>query len=130
MKKERIGQIFVKAGLLTEEELKGVLEENRKTPEEKLGETLVRLNFASDTEVARALSFKLGIPYIDLNTVVVDPYAIRRIPLKLAMQKQILPVYLEKNGLILAMNDPQDFEALETSRTWCSRILTCPRWMA
>jgi len=114
--RNKIGEIFVKAGVISETELDRVIQENRAHPGEKLGQTLVRLNLATESEVARALSYQLELPYIDLNTVVIDPRAIRKIPLNLARQYQCLPIYLEKNDLILAMADPQNFEALETLR--------------
>jgi len=116
MNRERIGEIFFKAGLISRDALAHVLEENRTHPQEKLGQTLVRLNLASDAEIARALSLQLDIPYIDLNIVVIDPYAVKQISLDLAMKHHILPMYIEKNNLILAMEDPQDFEAIETAR--------------
>lgn len=116
MNRERIGQLFLKAGLISHDVLAHVLAENQAHPEEKLGQTLVRLNLASDIEVARALSLQFDIPYIDLNMVVVDPYAVKQIPLDLAMKHHILPIYIERNNLILAMEDPQDFEAIEAAR--------------
>jgi len=116
MKREKIGELFVKARLISQAQLERVLAENRAHPEEKLGQTLVRLKLASDTDIARALSLQLNIPYIDLHTVVIDPYAVKRIPLKLAMQHHLLAIYLERNNLILAMEVPQDFEAIEAAR--------------
>ena len=59
MKRMRIGEIFVDAGLISIAELSQVLSENQKYPGEKLGSTLVRLQLATETEVARALSFQL-----------------------------------------------------------------------
>jgi type IV pilus assembly protein PilB len=116
MKREKLGEIFVKARIISQGQLVRVIAENRTHPEEKLGQTLVRLKLASDTDIARALSLQLNIPYIDLHTVVIDPYAVKRIPLNLAMQHHILPIYLERNNLILAMEVPQDFEVIEAAR--------------
>ena len=116
MKKEKIGEIFVKIKLISPAQLDRVLQENRAHPEEKLGQTLVRLKLASDIDIARALSLQLNTPYIDLHTVVIDPSAVKRIPLNIAMQHQILGIYLERNNLILAMAIPQDFEAIEAAR--------------
>ena len=116
MKRARIGEIFIRAGLLSEAELQRVTTENRSRAGEKFGETIVRLGLANETEVARALSFQLGLPYIDLDTVVVDPLAVKRISRTIAEQRHLLPVYLEKNILVVAMDDPQDFEALEAAR--------------
>jgi hypothetical protein len=63
MKREKLGEIFVKAGIISQGQLVRVIAENRRHPEEKLGQTLVRLKLASDTDIARALSLQLNIPY-------------------------------------------------------------------
>lgn len=116
MKREKIGEIFVKAKIITPAQLERVLTANRSHPDEKLGQTFVRLKMGTDTDIARALSLQFNIPYIDLHTVVIDPSAVKRIPVNLAMQHHFLPIYLERSNLILAMEVPQDFEAIEAAR--------------
>ena len=116
MQKNKIGEIFVKSGLISQESLKRALMEHRKNPKEKLGRTLVRLNITSHEEVAGVLSRQSNIPYIDLNMVVIDPSAVQKIPAEVAMKHHILPIYVEKNNLVLAVEDPYDFEAVEAAR--------------
>ena len=116
MHKEKIGTIFVKAGLISHDALHRALEENRARPHEKLGRILVRLNLATDAEVARTLSLQSNIPYIELNMVVVDPSAVKKVPPDVCMKHHILPIYIEKNNLVLAIEDPYDFEAVEAAR--------------
>lgn len=106
----------MKARLISRNALARVLEENRAHPQEKLGQTLVRLNLATDAEVARALSLQSNTPYVDLNMVVIDPYAVKQVPSELSMKHHMLPIYIEKNNLILAVEDPHDFEAVEAAR--------------
>src|SRR4030042_76659 len=112
MAKERLGEIFVKAGLIDEHKLKTALEENLKKPKEYIGDTLLRLKFVTERDVARALSVQLSVPYIDLTTAVVEPNAIKCIPLKHAKKSLVFPVCLEKGYLILAMKDPLDLDAI------------------
>ena len=117
MSKEKIGLVFLKAGLVSSEELTLALGENKaRKSNEKLGQTLVRMKLASDGEVARALSMQLGFPYIDLNAIIVDPYAVQKIPPEIAMKHRMLPIYIEKNNLVLAVEDPHDFDAVEAAR--------------
>lgn len=117
MNREKIGNVFVKAGLVSPEQLRLAMVENKnRGSKEKLGQTLVRMKFASDGEVARALSMQLGFPYIDLNAIIVDPYAVQKIPPEIAMKHRMLPIYIEKNSLVLAVEDPHDFDAVEAAR--------------
>ena len=117
MNREKIGAVFLKAGLVSSEQLALALGENKAhRSNEKLGQTLVRMRLASDGEVARALSMQLGFPYIDLNAIIVDPYAVQKIPPEIAMKHRMLPIYIEKNNLVLAVEDPHDFDAVEAAR--------------
>jgi type IV pilus assembly protein PilB len=116
MSRDKIGTVFVKAGLVTPEQLTSALQENRMRSGEKLGYTLVRMKFASDAQVAQALSMQLGFPYIDLNAIIVDPYAVKKVPAEIAMKHRMLPIYIEKNNLVLAVEDPHDFNAVEAAR--------------
>ncbi len=114
--KEKIGRIFIKVGLIDEEKLQIALEENKKNPRELIGETLVRLNFVSERDIAKALSYQNNVPYLDLTSTVIEPIAIELIPLKLAKEYQILPVRIENKELILAMKNPRDIEAMDMAR--------------
>ncbi|HWP47857.1 MAG TPA: ATPase, T2SS/T4P/T4SS family [Candidatus Limnocylindrales bacterium] len=114
--KEKIGRIFIKVGLIDEEKLQIALEENKKNPRELIGETLVRLNFVSEQDIAKALSYQNNVPYLDLASTVIEPMAIELIPLKLAREYQILPVRIENRELILAMKNPRDIEAIDMAR--------------
>ncbi len=114
--KEKIGSIFVKAGLISDAALARALQANKTRPNENLGRTLVRLRLANDATIARTLSQQSNIPYVDLNTVVIDPSAVRKVPSDVCMKHYILPIYVEKNNLVLAVEDPYDFEAIEAAR--------------
>ncbi len=106
----------MRSGLISADALKRALVEHRKNPNEKLSRTLVRMNLTSYSEVAEVLSRQSNIPFIDLNMVVIDPRAVQKIPAELAMKHHILPIYAEKNNLVLAVEDPYDFEAVEAAR--------------
>ena len=116
MNKEKIGSIFVKSGLISDAALSQALKANKARPKEKLGRTIARLRLADDAAVARTLSQQSNIPYIELNTVVIDPSAVRKVPPDACMKHYMLPIYVERNNLVLAVEDPYDFEAVEAAR--------------
>ena len=108
MQRERIGTVFVNAGLISASQLTLALQENRMRPKEKLGQTLVRMNLATDEKVARALSMQLNFPYIDLNAIIVDPYAVQKVPPDVAMKHRMLPIYIEKSWKYKTQNEKYD----------------------
>jgi type IV pilus assembly protein PilB len=115
VEKETLIDIFVKAGLLDGEEKKFVLEANRKNPEEEIADTLIRLKFGTEEDVAKAFASHYKCPYIDLATGL-DPQIVRRIPLTLASQKMLIAVREEDGHLLVAMTKPNDMETAELVR--------------
>jgi type IV pilus assembly protein PilB len=114
--KKRFGELLVEAGLLKEEDVPRVLQEQRTKRGERFGETVVRLGLASEVEIARALSDQLGIPFIDLTAMSISQAALQEVPERLAKKHQILPVAVLQKELHLAMADPLKFEALQDVR--------------
>ena len=86
----KLGEILVNAGKISVDALLQALDEHRKHPKEKLGQTLIRLRLIDDVELAKALSFQLNIPYFDVTTGAIDPQAVQKISQKLALRKKIL----------------------------------------
>jgi type IV pilus assembly protein PilB len=114
--KKRFGELLIEAGLLKQNDLDRVLQEQKGRKGERIGETVVRLGLASEVEIARALSDQLGIPFIDLTAMSISPAALQEVPERLAKKHHILPVAVIQKELHLAMADPLKFEALQDVR--------------
>lgn len=115
MKNKRLGDILVSQGLLTEEKLKEALQKQKETGE-RLGTVLLNDGYITESMLIEALKNQLGIDYIDLGQVTIDPEMARYIPKQLAKDNQIVPVRVVKDSLFLAMADPLNFMALERAR--------------
>ncbi|WP_438314262.1 type IV-A pilus assembly ATPase PilB [Candidatus Caldatribacterium sp. SIUC1] len=111
----RLGEILLAKYTITPEQLERALEEQRKTGE-KLGEVLQRMGLVESKEVYEALAEQLGIPYVDLDSYVIDPRVVTLLPEKFCRQHQVVPVGEEKNALILAMANPVDVVAIDRVR--------------
>ena len=96
--RKKIGECLIQAGLITEEDLSGALVEHKRTGE-RLGVVLVRLNLATEKQIAKALAFQLGFPYINLAENPPDPGAVVLIPKEVALKRVCVAVRLEKNLL-------------------------------
>jgi type IV pilus assembly protein PilB len=109
---KKLGNILLEAGNITEEQLARSIEKHKKS-RKRLGETLVEMGFVTEAEIARTLSIQLGIPYIDLESAVVEPMAIELVPEKLAKAFEVLPLSIERGVLTIVMADPLNFEAIQ-----------------
>jgi type IV pilus assembly protein PilB len=110
--RKKIGECLIQAGLITEEDLGSALTEHKRTGE-RLGVVLVRMNLATEKQIAKALAFQLGFPYINLAENPPDPSAVVLIPKDVALKRVCVAVRLEKNLLTVAMSDPLLFSLVQ-----------------
>jgi len=106
-KKIFLGDLLINEGLLTQEQLRSVLDEQQKTGE-LLGTLLVRRNFISEEKLARLLGAHLDIPYVELSVFKTDPEVIKLIPGHLARKFGAIPLEKKGNKIIVAVSNPQD----------------------
>jgi type IV pilus assembly protein PilB len=111
----RLGEILLAKYRIAPEQLESALEEQKKTGE-KLGEILQKMGLVESKEVYGALAEQLGVPYVDLDSYVIDPRVVTLLPEKFCRQYQLVPIGEEKNALILAMANPVDVVAIDRVR--------------
>ena len=103
--RKKIGECLIQAGLITEDDLRVALAEHKRTGE-RLGVVLVRMNLATEKQIAKALAMQLGFGYVNLSENPPEPAAVVLIPKDVAMKRVCIAVGLEKNLLTVAMSDP------------------------
>ncbi|HRR95952.1 MAG TPA: ATPase, T2SS/T4P/T4SS family, partial [Candidatus Ratteibacteria bacterium] len=102
--KKLLGEMLIEQGLITEEQLRVALAEQRKSGN-FLGRILVEMNFVSEKDLKRVLSIQHGVEMVDLKNTVIDKKAIDSFPSALAKTYNVVPVKLEKDTLTLAVGD-------------------------
>ncbi|MGC9017467.1 MAG: GspE/PulE family protein [Caldimicrobium sp.] len=105
MQRKPIGEILKEKGLITEDYLKFALLEQKATGE-RLGEVLVRVGIVTDLEIAQALAEQAGLPFLDLSTLTPEIKALESIPFNFAKNNLVLPIALENRTLSVAIADP------------------------
>jgi type IV pilus assembly protein PilB len=110
--RKKIGECLIQAGLITEDDLRIALEEHKRTGE-RVGVVLVRMNLATEKQIAKALAFQLGFPHVNLAENPPDPSAVILIPKEVALKRVCVAVRLEKNLLTVAMSDPLLFSLVQ-----------------
>jgi type IV pilus assembly protein PilB len=110
--RKKIGECLIQAGLITEDDLRTALAEHKRTGE-RLGVVLVRMNLATEKQIAKALAFQLGFPYSNLIENPPDPSALILIPKEVSLKRVCVAVGLEKNLLTVAMSDPLLFSLVQ-----------------
>ncbi len=115
MKRLRLGDMLISMGLLSEEQLNEALG-LQKERHMRLGELLIADGYITEAQLINALKDQLGIDFIDLTKVEIDPEMSKYIPKALAKDTNIVPVRVVKDSLFLAMSDPLNFYAIEQAK--------------
>lgn len=109
---KRIGDMLVEAHKLTEDQLREALKIQKET-NRKLGEILVDSGFVDEHTMAEILENQLGITHVDLTKYHIDPEIPVLISERLASRHNVIPIGINKEMLVVAMNDPLDIFALD-----------------
>jgi type IV pilus assembly protein PilB len=109
---DKLGDILVREGLITQEQLKKALQE-QKSSGMRLGYTLVKLGFIEETEVTKMLARQYRMPAVDLSRFEVDPKILKLIPPDIAQKHTVLPLKREGRTLTVAIADPNNVAAIE-----------------
>lgn len=108
----KLGEILIRAQLITPQQLKDVLDYQRLNGG-KLGNNLVKLGVVTDEQITAVLSRQYGVPSVDLSKVEPDPQVVRLVPREVAIKHSVLPVSRQEMTLKLAMSDPTNFYAMD-----------------
>jgi MSHA biogenesis protein MshE len=110
--KVRLGEILLQQGLLTEQQLKDALDEQKKSGR-KLGRVFVDKGFVSEEQISNALARQLQVPYVNLKHFSVKPEVANRLPETQARRFRALVLEEGSAGYRVAMADPTDLFAYD-----------------
>lgn len=88
-----------------------------------LRQALVSKSFITDETYATFLSMQLRVPLVDLRQVQVDSQAVAMVPEDVARKYNVLPLGIDGDALRVAMDNPQDVEAINTLTTITGRSI-------
>ena len=114
-KKIRIGDKLVQYGYITDEQLQKALSIQKGTGK-RIGEILIEQGLITAELLTNVLTELLNVENIDLNPSNINPQAIQKIPQNICKRYKVFPYNIENNKLYLAMEDPQDREAIQDVR--------------
>lgn len=108
----RLGEILIESGDISQQQLDEALRVSREKGS-VLGETILELGFVDEKTLYRNLATLFRVPYLDLNTVVIDKDAVAMIPQDIAKKYIAIPVKKEGRRLVVTMTDPINFYGID-----------------
>jgi type IV pilus assembly protein PilB len=114
---KRIGQILVDLGLVDDNQLATMLEEQSSRSGELLGAVGVSLGFYTDEQLGEALAEQWGTTFVTLYDRAIPSEVIRLISEPMAQLYRVVPLELSGNRLTVASADPQKIQIADELRT-------------
>jgi len=109
---DRLGDILIREGLITRDQLTAALAE-QKSSGHRLGYVLVKLGLVQEIEVTKILARQYRMPAVDLARFEVDPKILKLVPSDFTMKHVVLPLKREGRTLTVAMADPTNTGVLD-----------------
>jgi MSHA biogenesis protein MshE len=111
--KIRLGDLLIEQGLLTQEQLKLSLDEQKRTGR-KLGRVFVESGYVTEEGISQALARQLRIPFIDLKAFTPKPDLIKLLPEAPARRfRALVLAQLDDGRLQIGLSDPTDLQAYD-----------------
>ncbi len=110
--KIRLGEILVQQKVLTQEQLKLALDEQKRSGR-KLGRVFIDQGFVTEEEISEALAKQLQIPYINLKYYNIKPEIVQKLPETQARRFRALALEDRGSTILIGLADPTDLNAYD-----------------
>lgn len=109
--RKRLGDLLKDAGLVSEEQINETL--TNKSNNQKLGDALLERGYITERQLIEVLEFQLGIPHVSLYQYPIDERVLGFVSKEMAQEQHIMPLRMQENELLVAMNDPMDYYVID-----------------
>ncbi|HRE16589.1 MAG TPA: ATPase, T2SS/T4P/T4SS family, partial [Rhodocyclaceae bacterium] len=111
--KIRLGDLLIEQNLLTQDQLKQALEQQKLTGR-KLGRIFVESGYVTEQGIAEALARQLRIPFVDLRQFTAKPDLVKLLPEAPARRfRALVLAQLSDGRLQVGLSDPTDLQAYD-----------------
>jgi len=109
---QQLKAFLLDAGLITPAQFKKAQQKAKKT-NQKIGDVLISEGLITEEELIKLKAYILGIPFVDLEKEIISPKVLRIIPEPVARSHNIIAFRKKGNNLEVAMLDPEDLQTIE-----------------
>lgn len=109
---KHLGELLVERGVINQEQITMAIA-YQKEHGGLFGEILVELKFATEEDIAQALTCQYGFPYLPLSNYEIDKEVLSAVPADLCRKFCLIPIDKIGKSLTVAMADPLNVNALD-----------------
>ena len=82
----------------------------------KTEDALVKLDYVTSSEMGKMQADHFGYDFINLDGAEITPAVIEMLPESVAREHLVIPLSMDGEKLLVAINDPMNFEVIEKLR--------------
>jgi len=90
--KKSFSEVLVALGILTPDQLRKAAQEQKRGVE-RLEQTIVRLGYAKEELILQCLADYFNLPFVDLDTYLIDDKVVKMIPEEMARRHTLIPLF-------------------------------------
>jgi type IV pilus assembly protein PilB len=113
--RKSLGEFLVGLSVITADQLHKILHEQKRGGE-RLEQAIIRLRYADEELVLQSLARYFDLPFVDLNTYLIDEKVLKIIPEETVRHHTLIPLFKIGNSLTVAMSNPLNIHALDEIR--------------
>ena len=109
---KQLGELLIERGVITHEQLQlSIAHQAQKGG--LIGEVLVELRFATEKDIAQALTCQYGFPYLPLANYEIDTEILQAVPVEACRRLCLIPIDKIGKSLTVAMSNPLNVQSIE-----------------
>ncbi len=109
---KKIGELLEEFDLIDPKQLEGAIKEQKRTGE-RLGDVIIRRGLVTAEDLELILSRQHSVPSINLEQYMPPPEVIALVPERYMREKMVVPVELRDKVLTVAMADPRQYQLID-----------------
>ena len=109
---KHLGELLVERGAVNQEQITMAMA-YQKEHGGLFGEVLVELKFATEEDIAQALTCQYGFPYLPLANYEIDREVLNAVPEDVCRKFCLIPIDKIGKSLTVAMSDPLNLKAMD-----------------
>jgi len=123
--KDKIGNLLVRAGVITQEQLDHALSMQAKSGG-LIGQILVKNGYLNKKSLFEFLQKQMGVDFVDLENIQIDEEVLHLVSSSIAKMHNLIPIEKSNNYLKVAMSDPMNIFSIDDLRlTTGLEIIPC-----
>ncbi len=112
-KKKYLGEMLLDSGVISTDQLNEALKIQKDSKYKRLGDVLKELGFIDEKKLMNVLETQLGIPFVSLSRIRINPELTQYVPINIARRHSLVPVKIQDDTIHVAMEDPYSFLAID-----------------